>query len=74
VRATRVEDDLVLSVRDEGTAPPARASNGIGIGLVNTRERLTTLYGPRGGLELTHPETGGTIATVRLPYRALRHA
>ena len=69
VRASRDGDDLVLAVRDAGTAAPVgRASNGIGIGLVNTRERLTTLYGARGTLELSHPAAGGTVATARLPY------
>ena len=41
-----------------------------GLGLANTRERLTTLYGERGRLELAAAPGGGTLATVRIPLRS----
>jgi LytS/YehU family sensor histidine kinase len=77
--ARREGADLVLAVRDNGVglrggvpeadeagAVPARGS---GVGLANTRERLATLYGDRARLELAPAPGGGTVATVRLPYR-----
>jgi two-component system LytT family sensor kinase len=61
-------DAIVLTVGDDG---PGYAGEGVdaGVGLANIRARLETLYGPAGRLELRRGENGGTIATVRLPFR-----
>ena len=67
VGARREGDNLVLTVSDDG-AGIVGATNGTG--LANIRARLTTLYGNRARLDLTSPPGGGTVATVRLPYRA----
>lgn len=72
IEARREGDDLVLSVIDDGPGPggaPADLSEGVGLG--NTRERLATLYGARGRLELESLPGGGARATVRIPYHAL---
>jgi two-component system LytT family sensor kinase len=61
-------DDLVLSVSDDGPGI-GDAPNAVGVGLRNTRERLVTLYGARGVLELTPRPGGGTVAQMRIPYR-----
>jgi two-component system, LytTR family, sensor kinase len=64
--------DVVLAVHDDGpgvdlsTPGPRR-----GVGLENTRARLTTLYGDRTTLLLIRDPAGGTVATVRLPYREM---
>jgi len=42
---------------------------GNGIGLVNTAERLRTLYGTDYRFELGWPESGGCEVTVELPFR-----
>jgi len=42
-----------------------------GHGIENTRERLRALYGARTSLELTRRAEGGTIATLRVPYREM---
>jgi len=68
VEARREADELVLSVTDDGPGP---ADAGEGIGLGATRERLATLYGDRGRLELMRIAEGGARVTVRLPYREL---
>ncbi|HWA15325.1 MAG TPA: hypothetical protein VG817_02770, partial [Gemmatimonadales bacterium] len=47
---------------------PGIGSQKPGIGLSNTSERLSTLYGERGRLTLSVPAGGGTRAEVRLPY------
>jgi signal transduction histidine kinase len=67
--AARVsEGDLVLSVQDDG--PGYSPENGdAGVGLANTRARLETLFGDAGRLQLARGESGGTLATVRLPLR-----
>ena len=66
VRAVRDNGDLVLTVRDNGRGPanPVRE----GVGLTNTRSRLTQLYGERQRLALTADEGGGAVVEVRLPY------
>src|SRR5205823_2720937 len=75
IGARRDKGDLVLWVRDDGPgldqAVADRDAERERVGLANTRERLTTLYGARGALELTSPASGGTLATVRLPYHVL---
>ena len=66
VRAVRDDGDLVLTVRDNGRGPanPVRE----GVGLTNTRARLTQLYGARQRLALTADKNGGALVEVRLPY------
>jgi len=66
VRAVRDDGDLVLTVRDNGRGPanPVRE----GVGLTNTRARLTQLYGKRQRLALTADENGGAVVEVRVPY------
>jgi two-component system, LytTR family, sensor kinase len=68
VAARRSEGDLVLSVRDDGPGYSPEDAEA-GVGLANTRERLETLFGDAGRLELLRAESGGTLATVRLPLR-----
>jgi two-component system, LytTR family, sensor kinase len=66
VRAVRDDGDLVLTVRDNGRGPsnPVRE----GVGLTNTRARLTQLYGLHQRLALTAAEGGGALVEVRFPY------
>jgi sensor histidine kinase YesM len=47
-----------------GAAPP---SDGGGFGVTQVRERLATVYGPRGSLTLEAASAGGTLATVVFP-------
>jgi LytS/YehU family sensor histidine kinase len=68
IEARREGDDLVLSVIDDGPGP---VEAGEGVGLGTTRERLATLYGSRGRLDLVQNPDGGARVTVRLPYREL---
>jgi signal transduction histidine kinase len=40
---------------------------GAGVGLANTRARLTALYGDKGRLTLVANPRGGVIAEIELP-------
>ena len=73
IAGRREGDDLVLTVSDDGPGMQATGATG-GVGLANMRARLATLHGRRAKLDLASPPGGGTVATVRLPYRELAHA
>lgn len=68
IEAARDGDDLVLRVSDDGLGPDANAATaGTRAGLINIRERLHALYGPRASLVLAPGPAGGAVATLRLP-------
>ncbi|HEV7554861.1 MAG TPA: histidine kinase [Kofleriaceae bacterium] len=64
ISATRVGDDLRLTVHDDGPGPAPAFE--LGVGLRNTGERLRRLYGDRGLVRLTGGNDGATAA-VTLP-------
>lgn len=66
VRVVRDNGDLLLTVRDNGAGPSREVREGVG--LANTRARLTQLYGARQRLVLTAAEGGGALVEVRVPY------
>jgi len=68
ISARRVNENLVLSLRDNGPAIESEPSPIEGIGLSNTRARLAQLYGSAQSLTLRPAEGGGLIAEVSLPY------
>ncbi|UCG85441.1 MAG: histidine kinase [Gemmatimonadota bacterium] len=69
VRARRMDDTLVLTVRDDGPGL-LRQAEGVddGVGLSNSRARLRQLYGELQSLDLTDSPTQGAIAKVILPF------
>jgi hypothetical protein len=48
---------------------PHSGTRGLGIGLSNIRERLSTLYGDRQSLELLAHDEGGVEVILRIPFR-----
>jgi len=60
---------LTLSVADDGVgfAAAGVAPVGSGLGLVNVRERLATLYGAAAALTLKARPGGGVVASITLP-------
>jgi two-component system, LytTR family, sensor kinase len=71
VAARRDGDTLELSVADDGPGIDEQAVIPKGHGLEGTRERLRALYGERASLAVARAATGGTIATLRIPFREL---
>ena len=71
IEARRSSDTLRVSVIDDGPGIKGDGrGNGAGrIGLANTRDRLRRLYGDRGRLELVNVASGGTRASVEIPFR-----
>jgi LytS/YehU family sensor histidine kinase len=67
VAARRENDRLVLTVEDDGPGVNA-ADAGRGIGLANTRERLSGLYGDAQRLDLGRKSDGGFGVRVELPF------
>jgi signal transduction histidine kinase len=57
---------VVVRVVDDGAG--FKAASGSGVGLANTRARLSALFGGAASLSLRGNEPRGVIAEVRLPY------
>jgi two-component system LytT family sensor kinase len=71
VVARRDGDMLEMSVIDDGVGIEVETESPRGHGIENTRERLRALYGSRASLVIARGATGGTIATLRVPYREM---
>jgi sensor histidine kinase YesM len=72
VTANRSADVLEISVINDGVSIDPAVPAPEGHGIENTRERLRALYGAKASLEIAPRPEGGTIATLRVPYRELR--
>ncbi len=65
IQARREGDDLLVEVHDNGAG--FSGSTGAGVGLANTRSRLSALYGARAKMTLTAGVPRGVTASIRLP-------
>jgi len=72
VTATRSGDVLDITVINDGVSIDPAVPAPPGHGIENTRERLRALHGEKASLEIVPRPEGGTIATLRLPYREMR--
>jgi signal transduction histidine kinase len=73
LRGSRQNGELVLEVSDSGPgfdAAKPRSRSSTGIGLSNTRARLTQLYGDASTLSTGTGPLGGACVSVRIPFRA----
>jgi len=66
ITAEVADGQLAVHVRDTGMGFMPKSKSGVG--LANIRERLAALYGGRAELIITVPPTGGTCATIKVPY------
>ncbi len=71
ISAEIVDGNLAVHVLDNGMGFMPKTDDGIG--LANIRERLKALYNGRAELIISVPPTGGTCATIKLPYE-IAHA
>jgi two-component sensor histidine kinase len=72
ISARRAGDTLLLEVCDNGRGL-AKTANGIpkeGVGLSNTRSRLSEMYNGSAILDLQPAEIGGLSARIQIPWRA----
>ena len=71
IRATRARDRLKLEVGDDGPGLSEQAMVAFkqGIGLNNTRARLTHLYGDRHQFSFRQIKPGGLIVQIFIPWR-----
>ncbi len=64
--ARRIEDELILSVSDNGAGISETGTAG-GTGLRNIRDRLRLRFGPKASLELTPALPSGVNAVIHIP-------
>jgi two-component system LytT family sensor kinase len=69
VTARRDGEALEVTVIDDGAGIDTEPETLPGHGIMNTQVRLRALYGDRASLVVARRATGGTIATLRVPYR-----
>jgi two-component system, LytTR family, sensor kinase len=75
IGACRVSGRLELKIQDDGPGlAAANSGQTCGIGLANTRARLSQLYGDMARLCVENEEHGGVAATVTLPCHILAPA
>jgi len=70
VTAHKMDDDLVLMVRDDGPGLKAAQAGKVddGVGLGNSRARLRQLYGELQSLELADAPPCGAAVRITLPF------
>jgi hypothetical protein len=66
--ARRNDGKLLLEVRNSGNGRPAPATPGNGIGLKNTRERLTHFYHDAFDMKALPMDAGGFQVAIAIPY------
>lgn len=71
IEALRDRDNLVLTVIDDGPGIDTTVAIAQGHGIESTRERLLALYGNDASLTVVGGPEGGTLATLRVPYREM---
>ena len=66
ISAEIVDGQLAVHVVDNGMGFVPKSDDGVG--LANIRERLKALYNGRAELIISVPPSGGTCATIKVPY------
>ena len=66
IKAEIADGQLTVHVQDNGVG--FMPKNDQGVGLANIRERLKALYGGKAELIISVPSSGGTCATIKVPY------
>ena len=74
VRVAAADGALVMTVRDDGPGSASPRFEGKGIGLANTRNRITRLYGDDARLVAENRSAGGVEVTITIPLRPAAEA
>jgi two-component system LytT family sensor kinase len=70
IAARREGDQLVIAIHDRGPGlASAPDESGAGVGLANTRARLSAHYGAAASVTMRTAPEGGAAAELRLPWR-----
>jgi hypothetical protein len=69
ITAERVDVTLQITVINDGVSIDPNVEAPYGHGIENTRERLRALYGDKASLEIVPRPEGGTIATLKVPFK-----
>lgn len=69
IKATHVDDMMVISVTDDGEPMNGDSESGSGIGLANVRDRLEARYRSTASLQTYASPKGGFIATLSIPLK-----
>lgn len=69
IRAARKNDRLTITITDDGR-PPVPSATSTGIGMANTRARLTQLYGTNFVFELKAAGPGAQVV-IDLPFQSI---
>jgi LytS/YehU family sensor histidine kinase len=68
IRARRAGEKLRLEIEDNGPGVQDAAGAGLGIGLANTRARLSNLYGGNQQIEMASVVPQGLIVKLEFPF------
>jgi two-component system, LytTR family, sensor kinase len=68
IRSTRTAETLILSVCDNGGGMPPDGFKREGIGIANSRARLSELYGDRQTFEMNNQPEGGLCVRLTFPF------
>lgn len=74
IKAERADNDVTLSVADDGEPLDAGHIGGSGIGLANVRDRLEARYKSAARLDTQMRADGGYLAILTLPISHRRHS
>ena len=71
LRASRVGEQLALSIEDDGAGLPVPTESGLkpGVGVSSVRERLETLYPGEHEFRLQPRPQGGVAVEIRIPFQ-----
>jgi two-component system, LytTR family, sensor kinase len=65
------DQTLVVSVEDDGPGLNHSLANSVGVGLANSKDRLSALYGNTAQLSVgSRAEGGGFAVVIRMPFRS----
>jgi len=72
IQARRDGDSLAIVIDDDGPGCPnfAERRDGHGVGLANTRERLSVLYGTQQDFSIANRTPRGVEVRIRLPFES----